>query len=93
MPNSLLEAMACGLPCVAPASASGDEVLDAETGIVPPSNEPADLAAALARLAADPALRAELGRVARERVRRYDVEPVADAYDRVFAELASGGSG
>ena len=93
MPNSLLEAMACGLPCVAPASAGGDEVLDSETGIVPPSNEPADLAAALARLAADPALRAELGRVARERVRRYDVEPVADAYERAFAELASGGSG
>jgi glycosyltransferase involved in cell wall biosynthesis len=90
MPNSLLEAMACGLPCVAPASAGGDEVLDAETGIVPPSNEPADLAAALERLAADPALRAELGRTARERVRRYGTEPVADAYERLFAELSGG---
>jgi glycosyltransferase involved in cell wall biosynthesis len=93
MPNSLLEAMGCGLPCVAPASAGGDEVLDAETGIVPPSNEPADLVGALERLAADPALRAELGHVARERVRRYGVEPIADAYERVFAELPRGGSG
>jgi glycosyltransferase involved in cell wall biosynthesis len=90
MPNSLLEAMGCGLPCVAPASAGGDEVLDSETGIVPPSNEPADLADALERLAADSAMRVELGRVAGERVGRFGVEPVADAYERVFA---GGGSG
>ena len=93
MPNSLLEAMACGVPAVAPASAGGDEVLDSETGIVPPSNEPADLAAALERLAADPGLRTELGRVARERVARYDTGSVADAYERLFADLPGGGAG
>jgi glycosyltransferase involved in cell wall biosynthesis len=92
MPNSLLEGMACGLPCVAPASAGGDEVLDAGTGIVPSSNEPAELAEALERLASDLPLREELGRTAQARVQRYDIESVAVAYERVFARLAPGGS-
>jgi glycosyltransferase involved in cell wall biosynthesis len=92
MPNSLLEGMACGLPCVAPASAGGDEVLDAGTGIVPSSNEPAELAEALERLALDLPLREELGRTAHARVQRYDIESVAVAYERVFAGLAPGGS-
>src|SRR5207247_8375639 len=89
MPNSLLEGMACGLPCVAPASAGGDEVLDAATGIVPSSNEPAELAEALERLALDLPLREELGRTAHARVRRYDIESVAVAYERVFGGLAT----
>src|SRR5207247_4214748 len=78
MPNSLLEAMACGLPCVAPASAGGEELLEAETGIVPRSNEPSELAAALGRLATDPRLREELGRAAHERVQQYDAGAVAE---------------
>jgi glycosyltransferase involved in cell wall biosynthesis len=92
MPNSLLEGMACGLPCVAPASAGGDEVLDAATGIVPRSNEPVELASALERLASDRRLREELGRAAHARVQRYDIESVAVEYERVFAGLAPGGS-
>jgi glycosyltransferase involved in cell wall biosynthesis len=91
MPNSLLEAMACGLPCIAPASAGGDELLDAETGIVPPSNDPADLAAALRDLAADSARRRRLGDAARTRVRRFGIDEVADQYDRLYLELVSGG--
>ena len=93
MPNSLLEAMACGLPCIAPASAGGDELLDAETGIVPPSNERADLAAALRDLAADPARRRRLGDAARARVRRFGIDEVAERYEQLYSELASGGRG
>ena len=58
LPNSLLEAMACGLACVAPASAAGDQVLDASSGVVPPSNDARDLADALAALEDDPEHRA-----------------------------------
>jgi glycosyltransferase involved in cell wall biosynthesis len=90
MPNSLLEAMACGLPCVAPASAGGDELLDPETGIVPPSNEPAELEGALARLAESSLLRARLGLAARARVQRYDVDAVARQYDELFRRIARG---
>ena len=90
MPNSLLEAMACGLPCVAPASAGGDELLDPETGIVPSSNEPTELERALGRLAESPALRAQLGAAARARVQRYDVAAVARQYDELFRRIARG---
>ncbi len=45
--NSLLEALACGLPAVAAPSAAGDMVLDAGCGIVPPTNAAPDLAAAM----------------------------------------------
>jgi len=90
MPNSLLEAMACGLPCIAPASAGGDELLDPETGIVPSSNEPTELERALGRLAESPALRAQLGAAARARVQRYDVAAVARQYDELFRRIARG---
>jgi glycosyltransferase involved in cell wall biosynthesis len=90
MPNSLLEAMACGLPCVAPASAGGDELLDPETGIVPASNEPAELERALAGLAGSSLLRARLGLAARARVQRYDVDAVARQYDELFRRVARG---
>jgi glycosyltransferase involved in cell wall biosynthesis len=90
MPNSLLEAMACGLPCVAPASAGGDELLDPETGIVPSSNEPAELESALARLAGSSLLRARLGLAARARVQRYDVDAVARQYDELFRRIGRG---
>jgi rhamnosyl/mannosyltransferase len=88
MPNSLLEALASGLPSVAPASAGGDQVLDSETGIVPPSNEPAALAAAIRRLAADGPARTQMGQAARRRSERYDVEAIADAYEQLYARMA-----
>ncbi len=69
MPNALLEAMSCGLPCVAPASAGGDELLT-ECGVIPPTNSPADLAKALCSLLDDPDLRDRLGSFARSIVSR-----------------------
>lgn len=89
MPNTLLEAMACGLPCVAPASAGGDELLDAETGLVPPSNEPRALLEALRSLADDPERRADMGRAARERVGEFDVERVVDRFVELYDRIAA----
>jgi glycosyltransferase involved in cell wall biosynthesis/predicted metal-dependent phosphoesterase TrpH len=62
----LLEAAASGLPAVAArAGGAAELVQDDVTGVlVPPDDAPA-FAAALGRLAADPALRGELGRAAR----------------------------
>ncbi len=83
LPNSLLEAMACGLACVAPASAAGDQVLDASSGIVPPSNDPRDLADALTALE-DHAYRTRLGAGARDAVRRYSLDAVTDRYESLY---------
>jgi glycosyltransferase involved in cell wall biosynthesis len=85
LPNSLLEAMACGLACVAPASAAGDQVLDPSSGIVPPSNDPRALAEALATLEHDPDIRARLGAGALRAVQRYGIDAVTDRYDEVYS--------
>jgi glycosyltransferase involved in cell wall biosynthesis len=84
IPVSLLEAMACGLACVAPPSAAGDELLAGGAGLVPPSNEPGDLLEAMRRLAADPGERARIGRAAAERAQEFDVERVTDRFEELL---------
>lgn len=63
MPNSLLEAMSCGLPVVVSDASSGPlEVVEhARTGLVVPCDDVEALAAAIVRLAHDPELRRSLG--------------------------------
>jgi len=74
LPMSVIEAMLTGLPVIA-ANVRGpaEQVVPEATGLlVPPGDAPA-LAAALQRLAADPALRASMGAAGRLRaVERYD---------------------
>ena len=89
LPNSLLEAMACGLPCVAPASAAGDELLVDGAGLVPADGDAAALEDALRTLALDPALRERIGRRAVETAAEYDVTRVVDGYERLYARVVS----
>jgi glycosyltransferase involved in cell wall biosynthesis len=64
-----LEAMAAARPVVASrVGGLAEVVVDGETGLVVPRSDPASLAAALARLAREPALRARLGEAGRARV-------------------------
>ncbi len=74
MPNALLEAMAAGLAVVVTDASPGPlEVVEAGvSGLVVPSDEPAALANALDRLAAEPQLRERLGAAARETLRQSD---------------------
>ncbi len=61
IPNVLVEAMRLGLPVVSTAVSGIPElVIDGETGLLVPSRDAAALAAALARLLDDPALRERL---------------------------------
>jgi glycosyltransferase involved in cell wall biosynthesis len=64
------EAMACGLPVVAPAAGALPEVIgtDARAGRLVAPRDPRALAAAIAELLADPARLARMGRDARARV-------------------------
>jgi glycosyltransferase involved in cell wall biosynthesis len=87
MPNSVLEALACGVAAVAPASAGGTQLLS-RCGVVPPSNDPDDLLTALQALASDPERRAALGLEGRERVLEFDVDRVIERYERLYAEMA-----
>jgi phosphatidylinositol alpha 1,6-mannosyltransferase len=67
--QTLQEAAASSLPVVAPAAGGPiDLVGDSVTGFLVPPRDPSALADAVARLAADPGLRARQGRAARQRV-------------------------
>jgi len=82
MPNTLAEAMACGVPCVAPASAGGKALLET----VAHSNAPEDLLAELRRVAATPE-RERLRAAGAERVAQLDSEAIADRYLAIYLEL------
>ncbi len=67
--QTLQEAAASGLPVVAPAAGGPlDLVKDGATGYLVPPSDPGAFAAAVARLAADPARRAAFGAAGRRKV-------------------------
>jgi glycosyltransferase involved in cell wall biosynthesis len=68
LPMSIIEAMLSGLPVVATdIRGPREQVVDGETGLLVAPGSVAPLAAALSRLAGDPALRARMGAAARAR--------------------------
>jgi glycosyltransferase involved in cell wall biosynthesis len=87
LPNAVLEAMACGLPCVA-ANVSGtrDLVDDGRTGYLFTLNDPEGLRGALAKaLAADATA---LGATARRNVEQdFDIGRLAQRYEALYAGL------
>ena len=91
LPNVVLEAMASARPVVASRiSAIGCAVTHDETGLLVPPGDVAALAAALERLAAQPALRAELGQNARARVERdYEVGVCAARFHQLLTNVYS----
>ncbi len=74
-PKVLLEAMACGVPCVASDCAGNRSLIThEETGLLFDSHDPKALAGCLERVLSDAALAERLGRAAREMiVARYDL--------------------
>ncbi|HLI25225.1 MAG TPA: glycosyltransferase family 4 protein [Acidimicrobiales bacterium] len=81
--NSLAEAMACGLACVASVEAGGDQVLGGGAGVVPPTSSVDDLAAALLELAGDRARCRQLGRRAAQRAEEFRLTEVTRRYQRL----------
>jgi len=74
-PKVLLEAMACGVPCVASDCAGNRSLItDGETGLLFDPRRPDELAERLRRILDDPALAARLGKAGRALVaERYDL--------------------
>lgn len=89
--NTILEAMASGLPIVATNVGGNGELLESgRTGILVPSDDDASMAASLAKLFRGPALAAEMGRSAHATVQlRFSLGAMVDAYSRLYrSELA-----
>ncbi len=90
-----LEAMAAGLPVIASRVGGLPEaVVDGATGLLVPPNDAAALAAAIARLAADPELRRRFGAAGSARVRaRFTMAGMAAAtlavYRRVHRDIGA----
>lgn len=68
-PTVLLEALAAGVPVVATATGGVPEIVIEGTGLLAPAGAPAELAAALGRLAAEPELARALAARGRARAR------------------------
>jgi len=87
--NTILEAMASGLPVIATAvGGNGELVADGGTGVLVPPAEPQALAAAMAAYAGDPRLRQTHGDAGRRRVaEEFSMAQMLAAYGGVYDEL------
>jgi glycosyltransferase involved in cell wall biosynthesis len=84
------EAMNRGLPVIASdavGAAAGGLVRDGHNGMIVPTADPVALAAALLRLARDPALRARLGAAGRKDVSAYTHDAWAAGFSHALADL------
>jgi glycosyltransferase involved in cell wall biosynthesis len=89
--NTILEAMATGLPVVATAVGGADELIDdRRTGLLVPARDPEALAAALARVIGDAAAREAMGRAARARAESaFDLVHTIKRYEDLYEEVLS----
>jgi glycosyltransferase involved in cell wall biosynthesis len=91
MPNTVLEAMACGLPIVGTqASGLHELVRDGLNGYLVPTKDPEALAQALARLMGDGYERRRMGRESRRLAEReFAWEYIASQYLEVYKQVES----
>ena len=85
-PLVTLEAAGAGLPIITTPMGATRLVRDGETGLVVPASDPTALAAAIRRLAADPALRRSFGAAARRASADYVYPCAAKERIRYFSE-------
>jgi L-malate glycosyltransferase len=87
---TILEAMAAELPIVATRVGGTPEIVDDSCGRLVPSRNPGALAAILAQLSADPALRGRLGHAARARVeQRFTLDRMVGEYRDAYLAAAA----
>ena len=90
MSNSVLEAMASGLPVVASPASGMSEIVSEATGALAADTSAAELTRAIALVAADPQRRAERGVAARATiVAHYSLQETADLLVALYRRLAA----
>lgn len=91
--NTILEAMATGLPVVATDVGGNPELVEPDvTGRLVPAADPAALEVALRSYVSDPHLRAQHGKAGRERVlQHFSLERMAQAHTDLYSSLYRSG--
>ena len=89
LPLTVLEAMASGLPVVATKVGALEEVVDhGRNGFLVPPEDPAALAAAIARLVKDQDLRRRMGQAGRQiAVERFDISAAVRKHEDLYLRL------
>jgi glycosyltransferase involved in cell wall biosynthesis len=92
MPNSLLEAMACGLPPVGTRIGGVEDIVtDGENGVLVEAGDADELAAGLRRLLADEDLTREMADRARQTIRDfYTLDSTVPRYLTLYGDLVKG---
>lgn len=92
LPMVLLEAQQAGLPTVSSDCETGPrEILGDSSGLLVPSENSLELAAALCRVTADAKLRESLSAAARENARRYKIDAIAARWQELLRGASSNG--
>ncbi|MEO1057639.1 MAG: glycosyltransferase family 4 protein [Actinomycetota bacterium] len=86
-PIVVAEALALGVPVVSTAVGRAPEMVSRRVGRIVPPGDPAALGSAIAELAADPQLRANMARAARTQRAAWTLDDVIDAHLDLYAEV------
>lgn len=88
-PNVLMEAMACGTPCVATRIGAVEDLIeDGVSGLIVPWGDSASLGSAMSRVMENAQLAVSLGASARSKMREFSSERERKAWASVYGELA-----
>lgn len=90
--NSVLEALACGVPVVATDIGSVSEYVDPGSGVLVPPRDPEAMAAALVALLTDVDRRGAMRVAARSNAERFGLAPVCRQLGGMYADTVSGTS-
>lgn len=93
--NALIEAMGCGLPCVATRVGGNAEALEeGKSGFLVASEDAVAMADRILRLLRDPELARRMGEAARARVReRFSMDAMMDRLMAIYDELLAAANG
>jgi len=87
--NSLLEALACGLPVVATKVGGNSELVTKKNGVLTPPTNSQTLAEGIIRLLSKPGLRKNMGKANRQMVKQFDWKKTAGKYFEIYCRLVN----